>query len=105
MKTATCSGLTAENSATRSRYAVVSDRCLAEAGFSHPGEWTPRELRHSFVSLLSDHGIPLEVIARVVGHSGSRTTEAVYRKQIRPVITQGAEAMDAIFGGTDTAET
>lgn len=47
----------------------------------------------------------MEVIARVVGHSGSRTTEAVYRKQIRPVITQGAEAMDAIFGGTDTAET
>ncbi|MFD4142355.1 tyrosine recombinase XerC [Streptomyces sp. NPDC058572] len=77
---------------------------LKEAGFSHPEEWTPRELRHSFVSLLSDHGIPLEVIARVVGHSGTRTTEAVYRKQIRPVITQGAEAMDAIFGGTDAAD-
>ena len=32
-------------------------------------EWTPRELRHSFVSLLSDRGIPLEEIALLVGHS------------------------------------
>ncbi|MFF3380963.1 tyrosine recombinase XerC [Streptomyces sp. NPDC002680] len=60
-------------------------------------EWTPRELRHSFVSLLSDHGIPLEKIALLVGHSSQTTTEAVYRKQLRPVITQGAEAMDEIF--------
>ncbi|WP_285427413.1 tyrosine-type recombinase/integrase [Streptomyces sp. ISL-1] len=60
-------------------------------------EWTPRELRHSFVSLLSDHGIPLERIALLVGHSSQATTEAVYRKQLRPVITQGAEAMDEIF--------
>ena len=60
-------------------------------------EWTPRELRHSFVSLLSDHGIPLETIALLVGHSSQATTEAVYRKQLRPVITKGAEAMDVIF--------
>ncbi|MDJ0346337.1 tyrosine-type recombinase/integrase [Streptomyces sp. H10-C2] len=60
-------------------------------------EWTPRELRHSFVSLMSDHGIPVEKIARVVGHSSSTTTEVVYRKQLRPVITEGADAMDVIF--------
>lgn len=64
-------------------------------------EWTPRELRHSFVSLLSDHGIPLERIALLVGHSSQATTEAVYRKQLRPVITQGAEAMDVIFASGD----
>jgi integrase len=29
-------------------------------------KWTPRELRHSFVSLLSDHGLPLEEISRLV---------------------------------------
>ncbi|MFJ8200015.1 tyrosine-type recombinase/integrase [Streptomyces sp. NPDC096152] len=50
-------------------------------------EWTPRELRHSFVSLLSDHGIPLERIAQLDGHTSQATTEAVYRKQLRPVIT------------------
>ncbi|MFJ6788842.1 site-specific integrase [Streptomyces angustmyceticus] len=60
-------------------------------------EWTPRELRHSFVSLLSDHGIPLDRIAQLVGHTSQATTEAVYRKQLRPVITEGAEAMDEIF--------
>ncbi|MFE3632911.1 site-specific integrase, partial [Streptomyces sp. NPDC059168] len=60
-------------------------------------EWTPRELRHSFVSLLSDHGIPLERIAQLVGRTSQATTEAVYRKQLRPVITEGAEAMNVIF--------
>ncbi|MFD8882434.1 tyrosine recombinase XerC [Streptomyces erythrochromogenes] len=60
-------------------------------------EWTPRELRHSFVSLLSDKGVPLEEISRLVGHSGTAVTEAVYRKQIRPVIQTGATAMDEIF--------
>jgi integrase len=57
----------------------------------------PRELRHSFVSLLSDHGLPLEEISRLVGHSSTAVTELVYRKQIRPVIQSGATAMDAIF--------
>lgn len=60
-------------------------------------EWTPRELRHSFVSLLSDSGVPLEEISRLVGHSGTAVTEEVYRKQIRPVIQTGAVVMDGIF--------
>ncbi|MEV7671553.1 site-specific integrase [Streptomyces sp. NPDC088752] len=74
---------------------------LKEAGFEDPRAWTPRELRTSFVSVLSDHGIPIEVIARVAGHSNTQVTEQVYRKQIRPVITQGAEAMDVIFPGAE----
>ena len=67
-------------------------------------EWTPRELRHGFVSLLSDYGIPLERIALLVGHSSQATTEAVYRKQLRPVITEGAEAMDDIFAEDQEGE-
>jgi len=67
-----------------------------------PNDWTPRELRHSFVSLLSDHGLPLEEISRLVGHSSTAVTEAVYRKQIRPVLQSGAQAMDAIFAPTVT---
>ncbi|MGW2214636.1 tyrosine-type recombinase/integrase [Nonomuraea sp. NPDC001684] len=59
--------------------------------------WTPRELRHSFVSLLSDNGVPLEEISRLVGHSSTAVTEAVYRKQIRPVLQCGATAMNQIF--------
>lgn len=70
---------------------------LKDAGFPDPKNWSPRELRHSFVSILSDHGVSLEKIAQLVGHSSSQTTETVYRKQIRPVITEGAEVMDEIF--------
>ncbi len=55
-----------------------------------PTEWTPRELRHNFVSLLSDHGMPLEDISRLAGHSSTAVTEAVYRKQTRPVFQAGA---------------
>ena len=61
-------------------------------------DWTPRELRHSFVSLLSDAGVPLEDIAQLVGHSGATVTELVYRHQIRPVIQTGATVMDRLFG-------
>jgi integrase len=70
---------------------------LKDADGVNPKEWTPRELRHSFVSLLSDNGLPLEEISRLVGHSSTATTEAAYRKQIRPVIQSGAIAMDRIF--------
>ena len=72
-------------------------RQVIKAAGLNPEEWTPRELRHSFVSLLSDAGIPIEEISRLVGHSGTSVTELVYRKQIRPVIEHGAKAMDRIF--------
>jgi integrase len=65
-------------------------------------DWTPRALRHSFVSLLSDGGMPIEQISRLVGHSGTTVTELVYRKQIRPVVEDGATAMDRIFPGLRT---
>jgi integrase len=39
-----------------------------------PGTWTPPELRHTFVSLISDSGVPVEEIARLAGHANSRTT-------------------------------
>ena len=74
-------------------------RIAAKAGLPAAG-WTPRELRHSFVSLLSDDGVPLEQISRLVGHSGTSVTELVYRKQIRPVVDDdGATVMDRLFPG------
>src|SRR5258707_15285774 len=36
-------------------------------------------------------------IARLAGHASTRTTEVVYRRELRPVITTGAEIMDKIF--------
>ncbi|HEY1914293.1 MAG TPA: site-specific integrase [Streptosporangiaceae bacterium] len=61
------------------------------------GDWTPRELRHSFVSVMSQAGMATEEIARLVGHSNSRTTEIVYRHELRPVIRSGAEIMNKVF--------
>ncbi len=59
--------------------------------------WTPRELRHSFVSIMSDNGVPIETIADLVGHASTAVTETVYRHQLKPVITRGAETMNTIF--------
>jgi integrase len=61
--------------------------------------WKPLELRTSFVSLMSGSGVPVEEIARLVGHTNTRTTDVVYRRELRPVITTGAEVMDKIFSG------
>ena len=60
--------------------------------------WVPRELRHTFVSLLSAHGVPVEAIALLAGHNQTATTELVYRHQIVPALTRGAEVIDQIFG-------
>ncbi len=51
----------------------------------------------SFVSMMSYQGVPVEEIARLAGHASSRTTEVIYRRELRPVITTGAEVMDQIF--------
>jgi site-specific recombinase XerD len=75
-------------------------RVVAAAGMD-PKSWTPRELRHSFVSLLSSSGMPIEDIAHLVGHANTRVTELVYRKELRPVLTRGAVAMDALFPDDD----
>ena len=74
-------------------------RALALVPGLNPSEWTPRELRHSFVSLLSDAGVPLEQISQLVAHSGATVTELVYRHQLRPVIQTGAIVMDQLFSG------
>lgn len=90
-RTRTGTALTAHN--VRRDFRKVLDR----AGLDGK-QWTPREMRHSFVSLLSDSGVPIEDISRLVGHRSTVVTETVYRKQIRPVLMQGAEAMDSLFG-------
>jgi integrase len=46
---------------------------------------------------MSDNGVPIETIADLVGHAGTAVTEKVYRHQLKPVITEGAETMNTIF--------
>ena len=52
--------------------------------------WAPREMRHTFVSVLSANGVPVQDIALLAGHDRTTTTELVYRHEIRPALTQGA---------------
>ncbi|MFI6516964.1 tyrosine-type recombinase/integrase [Spirillospora sp. NPDC050679] len=75
-------------------------RVIGRAGLVG-AEWTPQEMRHSFVSILSDNGVTLEQISRLVGHDGTGVTEKVYRQQIRPVMEEAATAMDDIFPDAD----
>ncbi|PRY57487.1 site-specific integrase [Glycomyces artemisiae] len=65
-----------------------------------PGSWTPRELRHTFVSWMSDEGASEELIADLVGHAKTSTTRTVYRHQLRPVITKGVELLEEVFSET-----
>jgi integrase len=65
--------------------------------------WTPRELRHSFVSIMSDNGVTIEQIADLVGHRTTIVTQKVYRHQLKPVISTGATAMNTIFQNKKSA--
>ena len=59
-------------------------RICTEAGAGAGDGWTPRDLRTTFVSLMSHQGAAIEEIVRLVGHATTRTTETVYRRELRP---------------------
>lgn len=73
-------------------------RALALVPGIVPEEWTPRELRHTFVSLLSDSGLMVDQIALLVGHAGGSQV----------TFQTGAETMHTLFsddpdGGSEGA--
>jgi integrase len=63
-------------------------------------DWQLRELRHTFVSQMSQAGVDLEVIADHVGHTNSNITRAVYRHQLADVIGTAAQVFDPLYGKT-----
>jgi hypothetical protein len=52
---------------------------------------------------MSYHGVPAEEIARLAGHASSRSTKVIYRRELRPVITTGAEVTCVIAPDRDEA--
>jgi integrase len=52
-------------------------RVTAAAGLG--ARWVPKELRTSFVSMMSYQGVPVEEIARLAGHASSRTRRGSHR--------------------------
>ncbi|MGW5875964.1 site-specific integrase [Nocardiopsis terrae] len=69
---------------------------MRKAGLNEK-EWTARELRHTFVSLLADHEVSIEEISLLVGRNNTDTTERIYRRQLRPVRRSAATAMNEIL--------
>jgi integrase len=61
-------------------------RAISGAPGIDAAQSTPRKTRHSFVSLLSDSGVPRQEISQLAGHRSTAVAETAYRKQIRPVI-------------------
>ena len=62
---------------SRQRMNVRFKEVLGAAGLGT--DWQPRETRHSFVSIASDHGASIEDIADAAGHVNPNVTRAVYR--------------------------
>ena len=55
-------------------------------------------LRRTRISLLSLGGLPVEEITRIAGHSSTGTTQVVYRREVRQVLTGGAQTLDRLLG-------
>jgi integrase len=60
--------------------------------------WTLREQRHTFVSVLSDSGVDIEQIADAVGHINSTVTKTTYRHQIADKVTAAATVWTRFSG-------
>jgi integrase len=70
-------------------------RATEGAGLGH---WHPHELRHTFVTLCSYHGVPIEDIADTAGHSTTAITEQVYRHRQPVVGAAAATVMEGLLG-------
>jgi integrase len=78
-----------------------SELCEA-AGLGH---WTPRELRHSAVSLLSAAGVPIDHAADLMGHADTRMLDRHYRHATTKSYNAAVGPMERLFADTrhDTA--
>jgi integrase len=55
------------------------------------------DLRHACISLLGAQGVPLKVIAEIVGHSDVRLTQNVYQHVYQDAKQDAARKMDALL--------
>jgi integrase len=61
------------------------------------GQWTPYEMRHAAASLMSAAGVPLELVADMLGHTGTRMTALVYRHALARTVEAGATPMQRLL--------
>ena len=65
------------------------------------GRWMPYEMRHTAVSLLSEDGVPLEHVADLLGHDGTRMAAQVYRQAVSPTVDVTAARAERLLGGAN----
>jgi integrase len=58
----------------------------------------PHELRHTAASVLSDRGVPLELIADLLGHVDVTMVSHTYRHRVRPSVDAAVDVMNSVFG-------
>jgi integrase len=56
------------------------------------------DLRHSAATILHAQGVPLEVIADILGHSTVRVTQDLYRHKVPALQREAADAMERALG-------
>ena len=61
------------------------------------GRWHPHELRHSAASLMLAQGVPIQVVADVLGHASIRMTADVYGHILAPDRQAAADAMGSLL--------
>ena len=59
---------------------------------------TPNELRHTCATLLNDDGVPLELIADMLGHTTTAMLQRHYRHRVRPSVDAAVGTMDRLLG-------
>ncbi len=79
---------------TKSNMRRAFQRLCKNAGLGE--DWTTYELRHSFVSLVSDQLDDLVKVADLAGHVYTRTTQG-YRHSVRPSLPHAAEAWNQLL--------
>ena len=57
------------------------------------------DLRHSAATFLLESGVPIEIISKLLGHSGVRVTADVYGHLTRRLQESAAAAMNSVLGG------
>jgi integrase len=57
----------------------------------------PNELRHSCASVLSAQGVPLELIADLLGHTSTRMLDQTYRHRPRRAVDAAVDVMGQLF--------
>jgi integrase len=55
------------------------------------------DLRHSFVSLLGDHGVDVAVVSKMIGHSSVTLTLNTYRHVFEKAQREAANAIDRVL--------